>query len=59
MQASTPKWLGYTTLNSVACMVDAVTAHSDDLDWSDINSFDDMIEVVQYLGQATGRFLFH
>ena len=55
MQASTPKWLGYTTLNSVSCMVDAVAAHSEDLEWSDINTFEDMTEVVQYLGQATGK----
>jgi hypothetical protein len=54
MKASTPRWLGYTTLNSIPCMVDAVTAHSEDLDWSDINDFNDIIEVVQYLGRATG-----
>jgi hypothetical protein len=51
MQASTPRWLGYTTLNSIPFMVDAV---SEDLDWSDINHFNDIIEVVQYLGRATG-----
>jgi len=45
IQASTPRWLGYTTLNSIPCMVDAV---SEDLDWSDINDFNDIIEVVQY-----------
>jgi len=54
MQASTPKWLGYTTLGSIPCLVDAVTAHSEDLDWSDINDFKDVIEVVQYLGKAMG-----
>jgi hypothetical protein len=55
MQASTPKWLGYTTLNSIPCLVDAVTAHSEDLDWSNIDSFDDIIEIVRYLGRATGK----
>jgi uncharacterized protein (DUF2252 family) len=54
MQASTPKWLGYTTLGSVPCLVDAVTAHSEDLDWSDINDFKDVLEVIQYLGRALG-----
>ena len=54
MQASTPRWLGYTTLNSVPCIVDEVTAHSEDLDWSDINDLKDVIEVVQYLGRAMG-----
>jgi hypothetical protein len=55
MQSSTPKWLGYTTLNSIPCMVDAITAHSEDLNWSDINEFDDVSEVVQYLGRAMGK----
>ena len=55
MQASTPKWLGYTSLGSVACLVDEVTAHSEDLDWDDINDLKDIIQVVGYLGQATGE----
>lgn len=55
MQASTPQWLGYTTFNSMPCIVDSVTAHSQDLNWSDINDLDDIIEVVQYLGRATGK----
>ena len=55
MQASTPRWLGYTTLNKIPCIVDSVTAHSKNLDWSDINEFDDVIEIVQYLGQAMGK----
>ena len=58
MQASTPKWLGYSTLRSVPCLVDAVTAHSEDLDWKDINDLKDVIEVVQYLGRATGEIEF-
>jgi hypothetical protein len=56
MHASTPKWLGYTTLGTIPCLVDEVTAHSEDLDWDDINDFNDIIEVVAYLGQATGLF---
>jgi uncharacterized protein (DUF2252 family) len=54
MQASTPKWLGYTTLGSIPCLVDEVTAHSEDLDWSDINDFKDVVEVIEYLGRAMG-----
>ena len=55
MQASTHKWLGYTTLRTIPCLVDEATAYSEDLDWSDINDFKDVVEVVQYLGQATGK----
>lgn len=58
MQASTPKWLGYTTMNGIPCFVDAVTAHAKDLDWSDINDFNDVSEVVEYMGRATGQLLF-
>ena len=56
MQASTPRWLGYSTMNNAPFLVDAVTAHSKDLNWSGINDLDDLIKVVQYLGQATGKF---
>jgi uncharacterized protein (DUF2252 family) len=55
MQASTPKWLGYTSLGSIPCLVDEVTAHSEDLDWDDINDINDVIEVVTYLGKATAK----
>jgi hypothetical protein len=55
MQASTPRWLEYTTLNSIPCLVEAVTAHTEDLNWSDINDFNDASEVVQYLGRAMGE----
>jgi hypothetical protein len=56
MQASTPKWLGYTSLGSIPCLVDEDTAHSEDLHWDDINDINDVIEVVTYLGKATGLF---
>ncbi|CAF0759313.1 unnamed protein product [Rotaria sp. Silwood1] len=55
MQAATPKWLGYTTLGTTPCLVDAVTAHSEDLDWSDVNDFQDVVEIVQYLGRAMAK----
>lgn len=55
MQAHTPKWLGYTTLGTVPCLVDEVTAHSEDLDWEDINDLNDVLEVVTYMGRATGN----
>ncbi len=54
MQAATPKFLGYTTFNNIPMLVDEVPAHSCDLEWGDINEFSDVLEVVQYLGQATG-----
>ena len=56
MQASTPRWLGYTTLNSVPCLVDEVSPHGEDLAWSGINDMHDIIDVVKVLGRVTGRF---
>ena len=58
MQAVTPRWLGYTSLGSIPCLVDEVTAHSEDLDWSDINDLKDVVEVIQYLGRAMGMIHF-
>ncbi|CAF5054984.1 unnamed protein product [Rotaria sp. Silwood1] len=55
MQASTPEWLGYTNLHGVSYVVDANTAYSEDLDWSDINNIQNIIEVVQYLGKVMGK----
>jgi hypothetical protein len=40
------------------CLVDEVTAHSEDLKWDDINDFNDIIEVVKFLGKTTGEILF-
>ena len=54
MQASTHRWLGYTSIGAMHCLVDEVTAHSEDLNWNDINEYQDVIEVVQYLGRTTG-----
>jgi uncharacterized protein (DUF2252 family) len=54
MQASTPRWLGYTSIGHVACLVDEVTAHAEDLDWNDIVDIAEIIEVVDYLGKTTG-----
>ncbi|CAF1133214.1 unnamed protein product [Adineta steineri] len=55
MQAVTPQWLGYTSLRSIPCVVDEVTAHSQGLEWDDINDINDMFEVVTYLGQVTAK----
>jgi uncharacterized protein (DUF2252 family) len=55
MQASTPRWLGYTTLNGMPFLVDAVTAHAEDLRWSNINDINDIVQVARCLGKVTGR----
>jgi uncharacterized protein (DUF2252 family) len=58
MNAVTSKWLGYTTLNNeLPLLVDEVATHSQDLDWKDINDFDDICQTAEYLGRSTGTYL--
>ncbi len=47
-----------TTLGTIPCLVDEVTAHSEDHEWDDINDFNDIIEVVAFLGKETGEIIF-
>lgn len=54
MTASASRWMGYTTMDSIPFLVEAVSAHSKDLDWSTINDLKDIFEVVEYLGKTTG-----
>jgi hypothetical protein len=43
MHAVTSRWLGYTTLNNqIPLVVDEVATHSKDLEWNDINDFEDV-----------------
>ncbi|CAF1174337.1 unnamed protein product [Rotaria sordida] len=55
MQASTPQWLGYTTLHGKHYLVDEVSTHSKGLSWSNINDLKDILEVVTYLGKVTAK----
>jgi uncharacterized protein (DUF2252 family) len=55
MHAVTSKWLGYSTLNNdTPLFVDEVTTHNKDLDWDDINNFEDVCQTAEYLGRAMG-----
>lgn len=55
LQAHSDPWLGYTQLDGVGQMVAEVSPYAEDLDWDDVNNFDDMREVISELGQATAR----
>ena len=56
MHAVTSKWLGYATLaDGTPMLVDEVATHSQDLDWTDINSFEDVCQTAEYLGKAMGK----
>ena len=55
MQAVTSRWLGYATLHdNEPMLVDEVATHVEEIDWKKINGFDEMCQVADYLGKATG-----
>ncbi|CAF1587536.1 unnamed protein product [Didymodactylos carnosus] len=54
-QAHVPKWLGFTTLDNKAMLVDEVTPYMEDLAWADISKYTDAVQVINYLGQATAK----
>ncbi|CAF0901226.1 unnamed protein product [Adineta steineri] len=56
MHAVTTKWLGYTTLNNqIPLFVDEVATHSQDLDWKDINDFEEICQTAEILGKAMAK----
>jgi uncharacterized protein (DUF2252 family) len=55
LQAHSDPWLGYTTLDRVGQLVAEVSPYTADLEWSDVNKFEDILELVGYLGQAVAK----
>lgn len=56
MHAVTSRWLGYATLyNQIPVVIDEVATHSKNLDWDDINNFEDICLTVEYLGKAMAK----
>ncbi len=55
LQAHSDPWLGYTRLDGVGMLVDEVSPYENDLEWDTINTFDEISEVLNYLGQATAK----
>ncbi len=55
LQAYADPWLGYTTFDGVGQLVAEVSPYTGDLDWDDINSLEEILQVLKYLGQATAK----
>jgi uncharacterized protein (DUF2252 family) len=55
LQAYADPWLGYTTYDGVGQLVAEVSPYEGDLNWSDIDSFEEILLVLKYLGQATAK----
>ncbi|CAF0973172.1 unnamed protein product [Rotaria sp. Silwood1] len=56
MHAVTSKWLGYATVNNqIPMVVDEVATHNRDLEWNNINDYEDICETIEYLGKAMAK----
>lgn len=55
LQAHSDPWLGWATYEDEGRFCTELSPYFSDMDWSDINRFDDIIEVVTYFGQAVAK----
>ena len=55
LQAHTDPWLGYTKIDGMGRLVTEISPYTVDLDWKDINDMEDLLDTVNYLGQATAK----
>ncbi len=55
LQAYADPWLGYTSLFGVGQLVAEVSPYTADLEWDDINEIDDILQLLNYLGQAVAK----
>jgi uncharacterized protein (DUF2252 family) len=55
LQAHADPFLGYTTLDGVGMFVTEISPYTADLDWSDINDMDDLLQVVESLAQCIAK----
>jgi uncharacterized protein (DUF2252 family) len=55
LQAYADPWLGYTELGGAGQLVAEVGPYVSDLDWSEINDIDEILELLQFLGRAVAK----
>jgi uncharacterized protein (DUF2252 family) len=55
LQAYADPWLGNTTVFGKGYLVAEASPYTMDLDWSDINHVDQIVQVLNYLGQAVAK----
>ncbi len=55
LQSYSDPFLGYTTLDGRGVFATEVSPYVADLNWSEINDMDDILEVVEYLGQCIAK----
>lgn len=55
LQAYADPWLGYSTLNGAGMLVEEVSPYKGDLEWDGINTLDEILELLGYLGRAVAK----
>jgi uncharacterized protein (DUF2252 family) len=55
LQANADPFLGYASLDGVGMFVTEISPYTADLDWSDINDMDDLVQLVTDLGRCIAK----
>jgi uncharacterized protein (DUF2252 family) len=55
LQAYADPWLGHTMLYGKGFLVAEASPYNTDLDWTDINDLDQIVQLLRYLGQAVAK----
>jgi len=55
LQAHADQLLGYTDIDGVGFVVSEISPYQADLDWSELTEPDELVEVVEQLGQAVAK----
>jgi uncharacterized protein (DUF2252 family) len=55
LQAHADPFLGYTTLDGTGMFVTEISPYTADLDWRNINDMDDILQVIESLGQCIAK----
>ena len=55
LQAQADPWLGWCSLRGVGQVVKEVSPYEADIDWEQVSDLDEMLELLEYLGEATAK----
>ena len=55
LQAYADPWLGHTTLDGQGRLVAEISPYTNDLSWGDLNSLDEILELLGYMGRAVAK----
>ena len=55
LQAHASPWLGHATIDGVGHLVAEVAPNEGDLEWDEVNAFDDILRLLEYMGQAVAK----